>query len=557
MPNPSVAPLRLSGDIDQLGETLSALRKYVADAGELAELEKQKINRLKLAVDEVAANIVMYGYNDMPEPGVIDASAVIDDDRLTITLEDSGTPYDPTQREMPSDLESPLETREMGGLGVYLAIHNVDEFNYRTVNKRNINQFVMKRPVIETQRSSVMEAMHPARFLVVDDHVENRDALVTFLEEQGSTVLVAGDGETALELLHAEKVDMVLLSLNIPKLNGHQVLERVKTDSHLSHIPVIVVSAQTSPDSIVQAVRLGADDYVREPLSFPALAARIEVSLEKARLREEETEHVQEIERVADLMERVILPMGVALSTETDFDRLAERILLEAKNICNADAGTLYLRTDDDRLRFAIVRTESLGIALGGTSGNPIAFPTIGLYNDDGEPNHHNVASHVALTGHSINIPDVYTVEGFDFSAAKAFDKQNNYRSVSSLTVPLKDNKGNVIGVMQLLNALDEYGNIVPFNDYNRLIVESLASQAAVVLNNHLLMQRQQMLNKIENDIQIARTIQTNFLPNKMPTLPGWGVHACFHPARDGGRFLRCVHAGRRQEAGLPDRRCL
>ncbi len=533
MPNPRIAPLRLSGDIEQLGDTLSTLRKYVAEAAVQAGLETQFVNRLKLAVDEVAANIVMYGYGDVPEPGVIDVTTVIDDERLTITLEDSGTPYDPTQREVPTDLESPLETREMGGLGVYLAIHNVDEFNYRTVNKRNINQFIMKRPRIEGQRSSVMEAVHPTRFLVVDDHVENRDALVAYLEQQGGSVLVAGDGETALELLHAEDIDMVLLSLNIPKLDGHQVLERVKTDSHLSHIPVIVVSAQSSPDSIVRAVRLGADDYVREPLSFPALAARIEVSLEKARLREEQTEHLQEIERVADLMERVILPMGVALSTETDFDHLAERILLEAKNICNADAGTLYLRTDDDHLRFAIVRTQSLGIALGGTSGNPIAFPTIPLYNDDGEPNQHNVASHVALSGHSINIPDVYTVEGFDFSAAKAFDKQNNYRSVSSLTVPLKDNKGSVIGVMQLLNALDEYGNIVPFNEYNRLIVELLASQAAVVLNNHLLIQRQQMLNKIENDIQIARTIQTNFLPNTMPPVPGWEVYACFHPARE------------------------
>ena len=156
-------------------------------------------------------------------------------------------------------------------------------------------------------------------------------------------------------------------------------------------------------------------------------------------------------------MEHVILPMGIALSTETDFDRLAQRILVESKGICNADAGTLYMRAPDNTLRFAIVITESLGIHLGGTSGKPVNFPPLPMYDRaTGKPNLNNVATYVALNGKSINIPDVYEAEGFDFSATKIFDKQNNYRSQSSLTVPLKDNKGEVIGVLQLLNSLDD-----------------------------------------------------------------------------------------------------
>ena len=371
------------------------------------------------------------------------------------------------------------------------------------------------------------------RLLVVDDNEPNRDRLVRHLEETGNTVLIALDGEEALRILHAETVDLVLLGLGIPKIDGHEVLKHMKAEAGLDHIPVIVVSSVTTPESIVRCIHLGADDYIREPFSDVLLDMRIKVILQKNRAMQAQRQHLQQVERVADLMERVILPMGIALSTETDFGRLLERILLEAKSVCRADAGTLYMRTADNKLRFDIVRTESLGIALGGTSENPVDFPTIPLYTDSGEPNHHNVASHVALTGRSINIPDIYRVEGFDFSGVKYFDKTNNYRSVSSLTVPLKDNEGRIIGVMQLLNALAENGEIIAFDEYNRLIVESLASQAAVVLNNHLLIQRQQKLNKIENDIQIARAIQTNFLPSRMPEVPGWEVNARFHPARE------------------------
>ncbi|MBZ0290880.1 MAG: SpoIIE family protein phosphatase [Anaerolineae bacterium] len=378
-----------------------------------------------------------------------------------------------------------------------------------------------------------MDENHVNRILVVDDNADNRNALVEHLQAQGNKMLVAGDGEEALKTLHSKPVDLVLLGLGIPKINGHQVLEHMKADSDLRDIAVIVVSSASSPDSIVRCIQLGADDYIREPFSMALLDTRIHVILEKQRLRAAQRESLEKAERIADLMERVILPMGVALSAETDFDRLLERIVMEAKSVCNADAGTLYMRTENDRLRFAIVRTESLGIELGGTSGKPVSFPTIPLYLDDGNPNHHNVASHVALTGHSVNIPDIYTVEGFDFSATKVFDRQNNYRSVSSLTVPLKDNKGDTIGVMQLLNAQDENGEIIPFDEYNRLIVASLASQAAVVLNNHLLIQHQQKMNKIENDIQIARTIQKNFLPSTMPDVRGWEVDARFQPARE------------------------
>ena len=373
-----------------------------------------------------------------------------------------------------------------------------------------------------------------SRVLLVDDNAEHRAAIQQYLEGQGHSVQVAEDGQSALDVMCAHTFDLILMGVNLPKLNGFEVLERMKAHPALKQIPVIIVSSVSDTDSVVRLIQLGADDYLQEPFSPALLDMRIRIIQEKQQLRVADSVHARRVERLAAQMEEVILPMGIALSTETDFDKLTERILVESKKICNADAGTLYIRTHDDNLRFAIAITESLGIHVGGTSGRQVMFSPLPLYNKStGQPNHNNVASYVALTGKSISIPNIYEAEGFDFSATKIFDKQNNYLSVASLTVPLKDNNGSVIGVLQLLNALDDDGNFVPFDEYNRLIVESLSAQAAIVMNNHLLIQHQQKLAKIENDIEIARRIQNNFLPTTLPVVPGWEIDGRFQPARE------------------------
>jgi HD-GYP domain-containing protein (c-di-GMP phosphodiesterase class II) len=188
--------------------------------------------------------------------------------------------------------------------------------------------------------------------------------------------------------------------------------------------------------------------------------------------------------------------VGIALSAERNKDRLLEMILLEAKNLCNADGGTLYLRTDDDHLKFAIMRTDSLGIALGGTTGTPITFPPVPMTDVvTGQPNHKNVASAAALLKRSVNIPDAYHAAGFDFSGTKAFDTKNNYRSKSFLAIPLVNGEDRVIGVLQLLNARDPAtSELISFADEHQRIVEALASQAGIALDNQLLLDGQREL---------------------------------------------------------------
>ena len=202
-----------------------------------------------------------------------------------------------------------------------------------------------------------------------------------------------------------------------------------------------------------------------------------------------------EFNKSAARFERLI-QIGIALSAERNHNRLMERILLEAKGLCNADGGTLYLKTEDDKLRFEIMRTDSLGIAMGGTTGKEIPFPPLSMYNpESGNPNHKNIATHAAITGQSIDIPDAYVADEFDFSGTKKFDEGTGYRSKSFLTVPLKNHEGDVIGVLQLLNAQDtETNEVIPFSREIQPLIEALASQAAVALDNQQLIEAQRRL---------------------------------------------------------------
>ena len=160
-------------------------------------------------------------------------------------------------------------------------------------------------------------------------------------------------------------------------------------------------------------------------------------------------------------------------------------ILIEAKRIANSDGGTLYMMTDDNRLRFEIMMTDSLDFHMGGTSGKEIPFYPVKLYDEEGNPNKSMIAAYVGLTGETVNIPDAYKAKGFDFSGTKTFDEKTGYHSQSLLTVPLKNHEDEIIGVLQLLNAQNNNTKkIISFASDIQEMVEALASQAAVAITN-------------------------------------------------------------------------
>jgi len=184
--------------------------------------------------------------------------------------------------------------------------------------------------------------------------------------------------------------------------------------------------------------------------------------------------------------------IGVELAAERSRDRLVERILVAAKDFCQADGGTIYL-VEGEALHFAIVRTDSLRIAYGGTEAEAPPMPPVHLFEADGRANTKNVVSAAVHAQESVNIADAYDAEGFDFSGTKAFDARNGYRSTSLLAIPMRNAEGRVIGVLQLINAR-EAGRDVPFSKESQEAVEALAFQAAIALDNQQLLEQQKRL---------------------------------------------------------------
>jgi HD-GYP domain-containing protein (c-di-GMP phosphodiesterase class II) len=208
--------------------------------------------------------------------------------------------------------------------------------------------------------------------------------------------------------------------------------------------------------------------------------------------------------------------IGIALSKERDITKLLEVILIAAKDVTRADGGTLYRMTEERTLKFEIIRNDTLGIAMGGTTGVEIPFYPINLYDKDGRPIHSMVAAYAVHHDRSVNIADAYTAEGFDFTGTQNFDKKTGYRSRSFLTVPMKDHEGEIIGVLQLINSKDPAsGTVVPFSDADEHLVESLASQAAIALTNRLL------INHLENLFESFISLINSAIDDKSPYTGG------------------------------------
>ena len=127
-------------------EFLKTIRQYVEASAQEFGLDARRAYRLGLAVDEIATNIIAYGYGATDTPGMIEIQARVTDDRLEIVLEDNSAPFDPQSKTEPDDLTAPPEERGIGGLGIFLARRNVDEFRYEYVDGHNRNTFVMRRP---------------------------------------------------------------------------------------------------------------------------------------------------------------------------------------------------------------------------------------------------------------------------------------------------------------------------------------------------------------------------------------------------------------------------
>tara|TARA_R110001583_G_scaffold2233_3_gene16385 strand:- start:740 stop:2317 length:1578 start_codon:yes stop_codon:yes gene_type:complete len=202
--------------------------------------------------------------------------------------------------------------------------------------------------------------------------------------------------------------------------------------------------------------------------------------------------------------------IGISLSTEKNHDALLEKILKSAMELSCADAGTIYSVTDDKKLAFNTVLNTSLNIHLGGTSNNVIDFPNIDIYTY-GEVNNSAMVSIAAASGEIITIEDAYQSKKYDLSSAKSMDQITGYKTVSVLTLPMKDHQGELNGVIQLINAMNEKGDTVAFKNEIVRVIQSLTSFAAIILTN------KQLVVEMENLFSSFSKLIASAIDRKSP----------------------------------------
>jgi GAF domain-containing protein len=210
----------------------------------------------------------------------------------------------------------------------------------------------------------------------------------------------------------------------------------------------------------------------------------------------------------------LLTEVSVALGDSHDIEALLDRILTVAKGMTGADGGTMYRPSDDRKsLCFHISINDTLEIYQGGASGKPIDLAPVALFDSYGNKNVASVAAYAANFSQSVNIEDVYKADVFNFSGMRSFDAAYGYHSQSFLTVPMTDHEGELVGVLQLVNATDrETGAIRAFNQTDQRFIEALAAQAAVAITNQQLIgQLEELLEALVNLINIGMAIADIF----------------------------------------------
>lgn len=291
----------------------------------------------------------------------------------------------------------------------------------------------------------------------------------------------------ALILLHDAGGKPLDLKRVTVRVDQHAV--RTIHDGPELFAPILVLTDEPTPPRVAAYMQAGAYDVLANDAPVELLNARAIQLINDTESRAGDLRELVRVRRSRHLAEGIInslVPIAVALTSETDMDRLVERILCDAMELCGAEGGTLYLRSENNNLGFRLVRNKVLDLHMGGADGEPIRFPPLPLHDrDTGQPNEHYVSCAAAVWGRSINIRDVYDERRFDLEGTKKFDAANGYQTRTMLTVPLRTVHDRVVGILQLINARDtDTGEPTPFSEDHERWLSALAKIAAAAMES-------------------------------------------------------------------------
>lgn len=333
--------------------------------------------------------------------------------------------------------------------------------------------------MIKSLSSIVAKTKNLTLLYVEDDELVAKSTL-KLLKKLFNTVIYAQDGKKGIEKFNENYIDIIITDINMPNLDGMDMLYQIKELNR--SVPSIIMTAHNELEYYKNAIELNIKGYLTKPISINKLIellGNISEDITNINIQKDKLIFLQE-------SNEKLIQIGYMLSTEKDYEKILETILVGAKDIANADGGTLYLYNKQNKtLEFKIVMNDKLNMHFGG-AGEDIPLPPLKIYDEENQINNKNVSVVCAMENKLINISDIYNSTSYDFSGAKAFDTMKNYKTTSMLVIPMRNRDNELVGVLQLINKLSN-DIIIPFNNHDENLITSMSAQATMTLQNNQL----------------------------------------------------------------------
>jgi HAMP domain-containing protein len=329
---------------------------------------------------------------------------------------------------------------------------------------------------------------------LLDEITTNQQVLLTSDLAEGNASLTVSNRQTLLGGLLALLLGAALAVLFTGAIGGP--VRRLTT----------VAERIANGDLDARAVAGSTDEIGTLAETFNGMTGQLQSNLVQIR---------QEKKRADDLL-NVVIPIGVSLTEERDFNRLLENMLLQAQRFCNARLGFLQLLNPDGSLQYAIVRDSGHDVTYGGTSGRPVPYVSLALRSAEGQPRNDSIAVQTVLGGETINLPITHNRDSFRFGEAELVGGV----PVSVLALPLKTNSGQTLGVLELIDAAAAPGDPpLPFDSNLQRMMESFSLLAVAALEGYVREQSlRQQIQKLHIEIdeakrqkQVSEIVDTDF----------------------------------------------